>query len=280
MDVSLCLQDQQPHRCCGGMQDIVDHLESVRQALTAEQLKEAVQHDIAGTEELFKQVRSNPKIRITADDKYEYKVIRYHSMPLGPLSQFMTKSSLCILQHARCLVVHPNFQLQMPIICKCCLHTIVLQLRQLEHQPWYNAHDCALPCGLVGVILMMLTGQHCCLQPEHELQNIDELATLLLRHPQGMFSAQIKDSYKGALDDVQVTCFSLCNAVATPFELHHAIGTRMLICLFITRCHHLVACLIKGAACLARLLLFKDGLLSSLLYGLVLVTTSCKSARL
>lgn len=54
-------------------QDIVDHLESTRQALTAEQLKKAVHHNITGSEELFKQVRSNPKIRLTNDSKYEYK---------------------------------------------------------------------------------------------------------------------------------------------------------------------------------------------------------------
>ena len=44
-----------------------------------------------------------------------------------------------------------------------------------------------------------------CLQPEHELQDADELWTLLLRHPQGMFAGQIKDAYKGVLDDVKAS---------------------------------------------------------------------------
>lgn len=57
------------------MQDVVEHLESVRQALTSAELREAVHHDVTGNEELFKQVRSNPKIRLTADGKYEYKVM-------------------------------------------------------------------------------------------------------------------------------------------------------------------------------------------------------------
>ena len=48
-----------------------------------------------------------------------------------------------------------------------------------------------------------------CLQPEHELQNADELVTLLLRHPQGMFTGQIKDAYKGILDDVKASLPSL-----------------------------------------------------------------------
>ena len=48
-----------------------------------------------------------------------------------------------------------------------------------------------------------------CLQPEHELQNADELVTLLLRHPQGMFIGQVKDAYKGILDDVKVSLSSL-----------------------------------------------------------------------
>ncbi|KAL3150968.1 hypothetical protein ABBQ32_000711 [Trebouxia sp. C0010 RCD-2024] len=94
------------------LKDIVDHLESVRLARTPEQLREATQHDVTGNEELYKQVRSNPKIHLTADGKYEYK-------------------------------------------------------------------------------------------PEHELRNADELLTLLLRHPQGMLAGQIKDAYKGILDDVK-----------------------------------------------------------------------------
>ena len=56
------------------MKDILEHLESVRQALTPGQLREAVHHDVTGNEELFKQVRANPKIHLTSDGKYEYKV--------------------------------------------------------------------------------------------------------------------------------------------------------------------------------------------------------------
>ena len=54
--------------------------------------------------------------------------------------------------------------------------------------------------------------QHHCvaiLQPEHELQNADELVTLLLRQPQGMFVGQFKDAYKGILDDVKARLPSL-----------------------------------------------------------------------
>ena len=58
------------------VQDIVDHLESVRLALTPEQLREATHHTVTGNEELYKQVRSNPKIHLTADGKYEYKVCK------------------------------------------------------------------------------------------------------------------------------------------------------------------------------------------------------------
>lgn len=57
------------------VQDILEHLESVRQALTPDQLREAVHHDMTGNEELFQQVRANPKVRQTSDGKYEYKVI-------------------------------------------------------------------------------------------------------------------------------------------------------------------------------------------------------------
>ena len=60
-------------RC--SVQDIVEHLESVRRPLTAGQLREAVHHDMTGNEELLKQVCANPKIRVTSDGKYEYKVM-------------------------------------------------------------------------------------------------------------------------------------------------------------------------------------------------------------
>lgn len=54
------------------------------------------------------------------------------------------------------------------------------------------------------------------LQPEHELQNADELVTLLLRHPQGMLTGQIKDAYKGILDDVKAgpLCCVACMSAA------------------------------------------------------------------
>lgn len=42
------------------------------------------------------------------------------------------------------------------------------------------------------------------LQPEHELQNKAEILALLLRHPQGLFLAQLKDAYKGAEEDIKV----------------------------------------------------------------------------
>ena len=60
--------------CCPFLQDVVDHLESTRQALTAEQLREAVQHDIEGNTDLYNQLQNNPKIRINPEGKYEYKV--------------------------------------------------------------------------------------------------------------------------------------------------------------------------------------------------------------
>lgn len=55
------------------LKDVVDHLESTRQALTAEQLREAVQHDIEGNTDLYNQLQNNPKIRINPEGKYEYK---------------------------------------------------------------------------------------------------------------------------------------------------------------------------------------------------------------
>lgn len=42
------------------------------------------------------------------------------------------------------------------------------------------------------------------MQPEHELQNKEEVLALLLRHTQGMPLGQIKDAYKGVEDDVKV----------------------------------------------------------------------------
>lgn len=66
------------------MQDILEHLESVRQALTPDQLREAVQHDMTGNEELFKQVQANPKVRLTSDGKYEYKVIIFYTCIFVP----------------------------------------------------------------------------------------------------------------------------------------------------------------------------------------------------
>lgn len=60
------------------------------------------------------------------------------------------------------------------------------------------------------------SGDHCAirLQPEHELHNADELVTLLLRHPQGMLTGQVKDAYKGILDDVKAgpLCFVVCTS--------------------------------------------------------------------
>lgn len=44
----------------------------------------------------------------------------------------------------------------------------------------------------------------CVLQPEHELQNKDEVLALLLKHAQGLPLGQIKDAYKGVEDDVKV----------------------------------------------------------------------------
>ncbi len=55
------------------IQDVVDHLESIRKASTAEELREAVQHDVAG-KELYSELSKNPKIRIHPDGRYEYKV--------------------------------------------------------------------------------------------------------------------------------------------------------------------------------------------------------------
>ena len=54
---------------------MVDHLESSRQALTAEELKAAIQHDVVGNKELYDVLCNNPKIRIHHDGRYEYKVI-------------------------------------------------------------------------------------------------------------------------------------------------------------------------------------------------------------
>jgi len=61
-------------RLASFVQDVVDHLESSRKALTAEELKEAVQHDVVGNKELYDVLSNNPKIRINPDGRYEYKV--------------------------------------------------------------------------------------------------------------------------------------------------------------------------------------------------------------
>ncbi|DBA91488.1 hypothetical protein WJX77_002507 [Trebouxia sp. C0004] len=55
------------------LKDVVDHLESSRKALTAEELREAVQHDVVGNKELYDVLFNNPKIRINPDGRYEYK---------------------------------------------------------------------------------------------------------------------------------------------------------------------------------------------------------------
>lgn len=60
------------------LQDVVDHLEKTRHPLSAEQITDAVQHDIIGNAELFQQLQSNPKIRLHPDGQYEYKVNKWH----------------------------------------------------------------------------------------------------------------------------------------------------------------------------------------------------------
>lgn len=82
------------------MQDIVEHLESVRQALTPGELREAVYHDVTGNEELFKQVRSNPKIRLTSDGKYEYKVMICGDCTFFPACA--SSAELILLSSLRC----------------------------------------------------------------------------------------------------------------------------------------------------------------------------------
>lgn len=94
------------------LKDVVDHLESSRKALTAEELKEAVQHDVVGNKELYDVLSNNFKIRINPDGRYEYK-------------------------------------------------------------------------------------------PSHELQNVDEVLTLVSKHPHGVMAGQIKDAYKGVSEDVK-----------------------------------------------------------------------------
>ena len=42
------------------------------------------------------------------------------------------------------------------------------------------------------------------MQPSHELQNVDEVLTLVLKHPHGVMAGQIKDAYKGVSEDVKV----------------------------------------------------------------------------
>ncbi len=44
------------------------------------------------------------------------------------------------------------------------------------------------------------------MQPSHELQNVDEVLTLVSKHPHGVMAGQIKDAYKGVGEDVKV-CF-------------------------------------------------------------------------
>ena len=44
------------------------------------------------------------------------------------------------------------------------------------------------------------------MQPSHELQNVDEVLTLVSKHPHGVMAGQIKDAYKGVSEDVKV-CF-------------------------------------------------------------------------
>lgn len=54
----------------------MDHLESTRQLLTAEQLKAAVHHDVVDNAELRHQLQQNLKVSVHADGKYQYKVSR------------------------------------------------------------------------------------------------------------------------------------------------------------------------------------------------------------
>ena len=57
---------------------------------------------------------------------------------------------------------------------------------------------CALPCfkTLSWLLLSM--------QPSHELQNVDEVLTLVSKHPHGVMAGQIKDAYRGVIEDVKV----------------------------------------------------------------------------
>lgn len=42
------------------------------------------------------------------------------------------------------------------------------------------------------------------MQPSHKLQNVDEVLTLVSKHPHGVMAGQIKDAYKGVSEDVKV----------------------------------------------------------------------------
>ncbi|KAA6417679.1 MAG: hypothetical protein FRX49_12367 [Trebouxia sp. A1-2] len=53
-------------------------------------------------------------------------------------------------------------------------------------------------------------------KPAHELQNVDEVLTLVSKHPHGVMAGQIKDAYKGVGEDVKARfvhltyCSALC----------------------------------------------------------------------
>ncbi len=60
------------------------------------------------------------------------------------------------------------------------------------------------------------------MQPSHELQNVDEVLTLVSKHPHGVMAGQIKDAYKGVSEDVKV-CFVQLPYCWVPIHYTHSI---------------------------------------------------------
>ena len=93
----------------------------------------------------------------------------------------------------KCLPCHCHFLLQL-FICDSGLLTACWFEQNRSHM----LRTCALPCfkTLSWLLLSM--------QPSHELQNVDEVLTLVSKHPHGVMAGQIKDAYKGVSEDVKV----------------------------------------------------------------------------
>lgn len=85
------------------------------------------------------------------------------------------------------------------IVNVTCADSVSVATEQIPHK----LPTCALPC-LRPLSWLLLS-----VQPSHELQNVEEVLTLVSKHPHGVMAGQIKDAYKGVTEDIKVCIFFL-----------------------------------------------------------------------